>query len=333
MTHGRQLVYDYDDAGNQTSRSIPNAPDKGWTLTWDLENRLTRMEKFRKVNNIIVESRIIDFKYDPFDRRIEKKLTTFINDVTKTATWNYQYDGDNIAVEYFTDNSGTPPTTTTTYYTHGPGVDEHLAMERGGVDYYYHADGLGSVTAITDSSSSPAIVQSYSYDSFGVPRQTQPNFPNSFMYTGREWDKETGLYYYRARYYDPMEGRFISEDPIPLQNRSQDQLNSYTYVQNNPVNLIDPDGLCAIAFARATLWLLPRIGIGVVCPLPPICKSTVDEKKCEENLTRDLATCAALGKRDGKSAYAICARQAYARYGNCLAGSSVKPPLPPWGTK
>ncbi|HCE67759.1 MAG TPA: hypothetical protein DER40_09660 [Geobacter sp.] len=231
MTHGRQLVYDYDDAGNQTARSIPNTPDKGWTLTWDLENRLTRMEKFRKVNNIIVESRTIDFKYDPFDRRIEKKVTTLINDVTKTTTWSYLYDGDNIAAEYFG--------TTATYYIHGPGVDEHLAMERGGVDYYYHADGLGSVTAITDSSSSPAIVQSYSYDSFGVPRQTT-SFPNSFMYTGREWDKEAGLYYYRARYYDPMEGRFVSKDPIGSKGGD---VNLYGYVHQNPINKIDPLGL------------------------------------------------------------------------------------------
>jgi hypothetical protein len=127
-----------------------------------------------------------------------------------------------------------------------------------------------------------------------------------------------------------MEGRFIQKDPIGFESGD---FNVFSYVQSNSVNLIDPDGLCAIALGRAALWVLPRIGIGAVCPPPPMCKVPVDEKKCEESLNRDLATCAALGKRDGKSAYAICARQAYARYGNCLAGSSIKPPLPPWGTK
>lgn len=247
MTYGRQLGYDYDDAGNQISRNIPNAPDKGWTLTWDQENRLTQMVKFRKVNGVIMESRTIDFKYDPFDRRIEKKVTTLINDVTKISTWSYLYDGDNLAAEYFTDSNGT----TTTYYTHGPGVDEHLAMERGGVYYYYHADGLGSVSAITDQSA--AVVQSYSYDSFGVPKQTS-NFQNSFMYTGREWDKETGLYYYRARYYDPMEGRFISKDQIGFEAG----INLYSYVQNNPINLVDPSGLWQYLPGSGNNWCGPN---------------------------------------------------------------------------
>lgn len=58
--------------------------------------------------------------------------------------------------------------------------------------------------------------------------------------TGREWDKETGLYYYRARYYDPMEGRFISKDPIGFDGGD---VNLYGYVQNNPINWVDPSGL------------------------------------------------------------------------------------------
>ena len=61
-----------------------------------------------------------------------------------------------------------------------------------------------------------------------------------YTYTGREWDKETGLYYYRARYYDPMEGRFISKDPIGF--RGGDVV-LYGYVHNNPINRKDPKGL------------------------------------------------------------------------------------------
>jgi RHS repeat-associated protein len=59
-------------------------------------------------------------------------------------------------------------------------------------------------------------------------------------YTGREWDPETGLYYYRARYYDPKVGRFISEDPIGFEG---DDPNLYAYVEDDPVNWIDPSGL------------------------------------------------------------------------------------------
>lgn len=244
MTHGKQLGYDYDDAGNQTTRTIPNAPDKGWTLTWDLENRLTQMQRTRKNSNgEVIESRTIDFKYDPFNRRIEKKLTTFFNGVTKVSSWSYLYDGSDIAVEYFTDNG----TTSTTYFTHGPGIDEHLAMERSGQNYYYLADGLGSITALTNESAVP--VQTYSYDSFGVSKQTS-GFRNSFMFAGREWDWEAGLYYNRYRYYDPSEGRFISKDPISF---AGGDVNLFAYVQNNPINFADPNGLEAIS-ETWSLW-------------------------------------------------------------------------------
>jgi YD repeat-containing protein len=81
-------------------------------------------------------------------------------------------------------------------------------MERNGSYYYYHADGLGSVTAITDQSKT--VVQRYGYDTFGaIVEVADPGFVQPYTYTAREWDRETGLYYYRARYYDPMEGRFI----------------------------------------------------------------------------------------------------------------------------
>lgn len=63
---------------------------------------------------------------------------------------------------------------------------------------------------------------------------------NQFTYTSRELDKETGLYFYRARYYDPMNGRFTSEDPIGFLGMD---LNLFRYVTNNPTNLIDPKGL------------------------------------------------------------------------------------------
>ncbi len=110
-------------------------------------------------------------------------------------------------------------------------------MERNSQSYFLHADGLGSITHITDQNKT--LVQSYSYDSFGHQTPTT-GFRNSITYTAREWDKETGLYYYRARYYDPLEGRFISKDPIGF---AGGDVNLFGYVQNNPVNRIDPLGL------------------------------------------------------------------------------------------
>ncbi len=229
QTTGKVLSYLYDNLGNQTDRLTGN-PDKSWTLTWDYENRLTRIEKSKGA-----ETQTVSFKYDPFGRRIEKKLTT----TTKTITWTYVYEGDDIAAEIETDGT----TTTKTYYTHGQNIDEHLAMERNNSFYYYHADGIGSVTALTDANRS--TVQRYSYDSFGK-LTPQTSFKNSYTFTGREYDPQTGLYYYRARYYDPVEGRFISKDPIGYTGG----INVFAYVQNNPVNRTDPAGLSDLAFDR-----------------------------------------------------------------------------------
>jgi len=229
MTKGRQFGYVYDNNGNQTTRALGNSIDKSWTLTWDYENRLKTMEQVKGA-----EKRTVSFKYDPQGRRIEKKLVTIKDGVTKTSTYTYVYDNDNIALEILVDGGNAP---VKTFYIHGPGTDEHLALERGGSFYYYHADGLGSITAITDQSKS--IVQSYTYDSFGMVKPANNTFNNSYTFTAREWDKETGLYYYRARYYDPMEGRFVSKDPIGFKGG----INVYAYTSNNPTNLKDPLGL------------------------------------------------------------------------------------------
>lgn len=227
MLSGRQFTYSHDTRGNQTARTIPGIAGKGWTLTWDNENRLDKVEKAKGA-----EKRTVTFQYDPLGRRIGKRYEATIDGVTLTEIHDYLYDGEDIVTETITAD-GTPRTL---HYTHGPGIDEPLALEVDDTPYYYHADGLGSIVAITDGAG--RVVQRYEYDSFGMV-SAETEFENSYTYTGREWDKETGLYYYRARYYDPMEGRFISKDPIGFLGG----INLYTYVQNNSINWTDPTGL------------------------------------------------------------------------------------------
>ncbi len=111
-------------------------------------------------------------------------------------------------------------------------------MGRDGVSYYYHADGLGSITHITDATGN--IVQNYVYSVFGEIVAQAGGLANPYTYTSREYDPESGLYYYRARYYDAKIGRFLQTDPIRFTGGN---VNLYAYVQNNPVNLIDPLGL------------------------------------------------------------------------------------------
>jgi len=177
--------------------------------------------------------RTLTFKYDPFGRRVQKLVAGLAPQVPVPLTTTYTYDGEDIVLQ--TESDGTA--TTTTQFVHGPGIDEPLAMVRDGQSYYYHADGLGSVVAISDSAQN--VVERYSYDAFGMVTASDPGFDNAYAYTGREWDKELGLYYYRARYYDPMEGRFVSKDPIGL---AGEDVNFYRYVGNDTINFIDPNG-------------------------------------------------------------------------------------------
>jgi len=105
---------------------------------------------------------------------------------------------------------------------------------------YYHFDGLGSVIALSDSSED--IVEQYSYDAFGEPNRVS-SVGNPYLFTGRRYDEDTSLYYYRARYYHPEIGRFLQTDPLGYWNiESWDSMNLYHYAKNNPVNFLDPTG-------------------------------------------------------------------------------------------
>jgi len=122
-------------------------------------------------------------------------------------------------------------------------------MTRDGATYYYLADGLGSVVAVTDDQG--AFVESYEYDPFGNVSIYDGNgaplsesaIGNPYMFTGRRLDEETGLFYYRARHYDPRIGRFLQRDPIGY----IDGMNLYSYSKNNPVSYTDPLGLCVFS--------------------------------------------------------------------------------------
>jgi len=110
-------------------------------------------------------------------------------------------------------------------------------MLRSATTSYYQADGLGSITSL--SSGAGALAQTYTFDSFGNQTASSGSLTNPFRYTGRESDPETGLYYYRARYYDSAAGRLIGEDPIGFDGET----NFYLYVDNDPNDWTDPLGL------------------------------------------------------------------------------------------
>jgi len=120
-----------------------------------------------------------------------------------------------------------------------------LVVDGGETRFYYHYDGLGSVVALSNNSG--VIAEQYHYDIFGTP-DTTSSVGNRFMFTGREYDTETSLYYYRARYYKPSIGRFLQTDPIGYSGG----INLYAYCDNNPIGWADPYGLCK---SGASDWL------------------------------------------------------------------------------
>jgi RHS repeat-associated protein len=141
----------------------------------------------------------------------------------------FTYEGDDVLLD---DSDGTQ-----TKYLNGEGIDNKLRQATGSNKSYFLSDHLGSVNGLTDATGN--LTASNSYDSFGNPTNT--SFPTRYQYTGREFDSFIGLQYNRARWYDPAIGRFISEDPIGLAGG----INSFAYVQNNPLAFTDGYGLNA----------------------------------------------------------------------------------------
>jgi RHS repeat-associated protein len=166
----------------------------------------------------------VSFKYDPFGRRIYKS--------SSSGTSIYAYDGQNLIEE--TNSSGG----VVARYSQTQNIDEPLAMLRSSTTSYFHADGLGSVTSLSNAAGS--LAQTYGYDSFGKQTSSSGSLTNPFQYTGRELDSETSLYYMRARYFDPSNGRFINEDPLGFDSGGE---NFYAYTENNPIGFKDPLGL------------------------------------------------------------------------------------------
>ena len=200
----------YDSNGNTLTKVVGSNTT---TYAWDFENRLTSV-------TLPGSGGTVSFAYDPFGRRIKK--------VTSTTTSIFAYDGDNLIEE--SNASGTA----VARYEPTQNIDEPLAVLRSGATSYFHADGLGSITSLSSSAGSIANT----YDSFGKLTASTGSLVNPFQYTARESDTETGLYYYRARYYDPAPGRFLSEDSI----RFDAGPNFYSYVGNHPGLFTDPYG-------------------------------------------------------------------------------------------
>lgn len=207
--------FSYDANGNLTGRKGPN----GTTVyEYDTEDRLIKIVAPGNVTTT--------FGYAPTGERVWRR--------DKGGVTYFLYDGLNLIAELGEDLR------TKKTFVHGFGIDRPLAMLQESQSFYYLADRLGSVTHLLDDKGK--VAASYAYDAFGKIRAKQGTLANPFAYTGRELDP-TGLYYYRARYYDAALGRFLANDSASAPLDEPLELNPYLYVRNNPAGFIDPLGL------------------------------------------------------------------------------------------
>jgi RHS repeat-associated protein len=109
---------------------------------------------------------------------------------------------------------------------------------------FYGYDGHGNVRFLTNSAG--AITDSYDYDAFGLPITTTGTTPNNYLYSGEQYDGALGVYYLRARYYDPATGRLLTADTYQGRILDPATLQKYVYAQNDPVDGVDPAGRDAI---------------------------------------------------------------------------------------
>ncbi|MDE8565795.1 type IV secretion protein Rhs, partial [Anoxybacillus rupiensis] len=162
-------------------------------------------------------------------RRIQKTVNGVVT--------NYHYQGDSLNVLYETDASGNVVQS----YVYGEN-GQLLAMKKGGATYFYHYNAHGDVIALTDAQGN--VVARYEYDTWGqlLSKSGEMAAENPYRYAGYQYDEETGLYYLIARYYHPTHSVFLSMDPDPGDSDDILTQNGYTYANNNPVMLVDPDG-------------------------------------------------------------------------------------------
>jgi RHS repeat-associated protein len=215
-----KYTYQYDGEGNRTQRTEV-ATGKVTEYLWDYHNRLTGV-LFKNSAGVVEKN--VEYVYDTNNLRIGKKIDGLV-------TERFVIDRNQIALVF--DDSGVQKSR----YLYGTQIDQVLTEESGAQVHWFLTDHQGTVKDVVDNAGT--VIDHITYDSFGrIVGQTSP-MELRFAYTGREWDGETGQYYYRARYYDAVVGRFISEDPIGFEAKDK---NLSRYIENNVVNAVDPSG-------------------------------------------------------------------------------------------
>lgn len=246
-----QYDYVYDNNGNITSVTEAKGGEAVTTeYEYDTLNRLITIER--------PDQDPIGYQYDSRGNRLQTTGATldenYINSIREKVgdTYQFAYDAENLRTKKIT------PDGTTRYHldnaarviTESDATDQvtaqniwghkMLARRIGSNYYFYLYNGHGDVVQIIDESGN--IVNSYTYDEWGNITEKTEGISNPIRYAGEYQDDESGLYYLRARYYDPTIGRFITRDSYEGDISNPLSINQYAYCVNNPLIYVDPSG-------------------------------------------------------------------------------------------
>jgi RHS repeat-associated protein len=223
-------TYTYDAEGNETQKSKGTGLET-WYYGYDTWNRLTSV---RQTSDGSTNLLLVTYTYDVFGDRVQEAKW---KQSTGTVTTRFHYDGQDVWAD--TDGGNALKAR----YLRGDEVDQVFARTEAsgqpnpGVAWYL-TDRQGSVRDLMDATQ--ALRDHLDYDGYGNATESNSAFGDRYKFTGREFDADTGLGYYRRRTYDAKQGRFESQDPIGF---GAGDANLYRYVFNGPTLATDPTGL------------------------------------------------------------------------------------------
>ncbi len=215
------ITFTYDNAGNRTSKTHNGALTE---YKWSPRGHLAEVGR----NGMWLAK----YLYDADGLRVVKQIRSIGKNIQE---FRYVYDGKHLIGE--TNAIGN------TLVRYHWAQDQPIGETRGGQNYYYMLDAMGSIVAVTAQDGS--VVARIEYDVFGNVTRTQGSHVGIFGFTGFYADDETGLYYAQQRYYDSELGAFISEDPLEGVANDPPTQHRYLYARANPTKYVDRDGRCS----------------------------------------------------------------------------------------